>query len=141
MLTVSHDQAAAEGRNPAQLPMHFQAGWEQEQTPNPSPFPLPLPPPPGLKTARCILDDRCHWFSTVPGKNKGFVFPLFGMVNGRVFPTLTVSAPVSWFGLSSQKLQPWPCLSDANGSFPLIIDSQRLEPKKESEHSSHSGNA
>ena len=45
------------------------------------------PLPPGSKTARFILDDRSHWFGTVPP---------CGMVNGRVFPTPKVSAPVSW---------------------------------------------
>ena len=66
------------------------------------------PLPPGSKTARCILDNRSHWFGTV--------LP-FGMVNGGVFPTPKVSATVSWFGLGSQKLQLWPCLSDGNGCW------------------------
>ena len=49
--------------------------------------------PPGSKTARFILDDRSHWFGTVPS---------LGMVNGRVFPTLKVSAPV--IGMSADSL-------------------------------------
>ena len=63
---------------------------------------------PRVQKARFILDDRSHWLGTVPP---------FGMVNGRVFPTPKVSAPVSWFGLGSQKLQLWPCLSDGNGCW------------------------